>query len=313
MGARRVRGPAGGGRARGEAPDVPGALVHHLRPPIAPLRRVRAHGPWPALRSVSTVGRPSTSSWRSSGAGDGPERGGPGDAGDGDPVAVHLHLDLSSADRDEVLHEARSSTATVSTCAVWGNRSNARTSGAGSPAAVRGPAPGWRDRRRCRRSGWAPPRRGRPLTRSSMPVRGGLVMTRSGARSSPDHVLHPTGVPRAPRGPRASASATARAVRLDALHRGAGTARAAGGLPDAGVEVPDLAAGDVPDCGDRVGARRGPPWRDAPVRTPWRETAARAGHGARLLALRLPPRGGGDAPRLHGLGQRPAAPGPPSR
>ncbi len=41
-------------------------------------------------------------------------------------VAVHLHLDGLGADGDEVLHAA-SSTATVSTCAVCGNRSNART------------------------------------------------------------------------------------------------------------------------------------------------------------------------------------------
>ena len=92
----------------------------HRSPPTP-----RVHCPRPALRSVSTVGRPSTSSWRGGVPGDRPERGRPGGAGDGDLVAVHLHLDLPSADGDQVLHEARSSTATVSTCAVWGNRSNA--------------------------------------------------------------------------------------------------------------------------------------------------------------------------------------------
>src|SRR5437867_12699734 len=38
----------------------------------------------------------------------------------------HLHFDGLGADADEILHAA-SSTATVSTCAVWGSRSNART------------------------------------------------------------------------------------------------------------------------------------------------------------------------------------------
>src|SRR5437879_5792198 len=38
----------------------------------------------------------------------------------------HFHFDGLGADADEVLHAA-SKTATVSTCAVWGNRSNART------------------------------------------------------------------------------------------------------------------------------------------------------------------------------------------
>src|SRR4051812_49901281 len=42
-------------------------------------------------------------------------------------IAVHFHRDLATAHVDNVLH-ARSSTATVSTCAVWGKRSNARTS-----------------------------------------------------------------------------------------------------------------------------------------------------------------------------------------
>src|SRR2546425_214428 len=44
----------------------------------------------------------------------------------GHTVAVHLHLMHPRTDRDEIRHAA-SITATVSTCAVWGNRSNART------------------------------------------------------------------------------------------------------------------------------------------------------------------------------------------
>jgi hypothetical protein len=54
-----------------------------------------------------------------------PERRGARRPAHRDQVAIHLDLDLVPGDADDVLHDARSSTATVSTCAVWGKRSNA--------------------------------------------------------------------------------------------------------------------------------------------------------------------------------------------
>ena len=114
------------GSGAGEAPNVAGPLVDRLHLPALAPHADRPVAP-PVLLEHQSRGTAIHQEMAERRPRHRPQGGGETASSHAHLVAIDLDLDLPASHRHDVLHDARSNTATVSTWAVWGKRSNART------------------------------------------------------------------------------------------------------------------------------------------------------------------------------------------
>ena len=288
----RASAPSGPRRHRGWSPRRSRLrmcrVAHPVPPPPSAHRQRERPAPRPTVSTRRRRGSPVEQQLAERRAGDrGPSGRGDALAVDGDPVAVDLDL-------DDLGHPSVTTYFTPAPARPRSPRGrSAGTDRMPGPAQSRKPG----DAEIARQGGGIagdvdqtarqPAARARPLTRWSMPVRGGFTITRSGRRSSrarppPARVPRAAGPRARPRPPPAGPSSTLSTLApfRDAAARWSRRCRRRGPTPS---------ARHITELLQREGADRDHPSRDGPARTPWPESLVAPRPRPAAPAFRLPP------------------------